>query len=281
MARIITGWPFIFRQLFSRFFEDRLEQSAAALGFITLITIVPLLALSIKILSVSLIFHAYRFEIQRFIVQNFIPATGHLIGQYIQDFVRGAGRLSFWGMLVLTVTTLLTMFSFERVFNDIWKVKKRYRSILKWLRYWILLASAPIFISISIAAVSYVISLPLIVETAQVLGLKGILFKGVPLSLTVLLFTLLYVVIPGCHVPIKYGFIGALVSTILLDIAKRIFVFYILHFSEYHLIYGALAAVPLFLIWVYMLWVIILFGVLISNVLTINSDAYTLRTLSH
>ena len=72
---------------------------------------------------------------------------------------------------------------------------------------------------------------------------------------------------PNCYVPIKFGFIGALIATILFTVAKYGFAYYVSHFPNYILLYGALATIPLFLIWLYLMWMIILFGVIISNVL--------------
>lgn len=253
-------------QFMIRFFDDRLQRSAAALAFTTLLAMVPLLAVSFQILSLFPIFHDYRFVVQHLIVQNFIPETSKIIEHYLAMFVKETRHLSYLGTLFLVVTTILTMMSFERTFSDIWKIQQKKRKFLDWLRYWVLIAIAPIFITLMITTVSYVISLPVVRE----LILNALVWKGLSFGLTIFLLALLYIVIPNCPVPIRYGFIGAFIATILLEVAKRVFVFYMLHFPSYHLIYGTLAAIPLFFIWVYVLWVIILSGALVSNVLTVR-----------
>jgi len=69
-------------------------------------------------------------------------------------------------------------------------------------------------------------------------------------------------------VPWRYAITGAVIAAILFEVLRKVYAIYLAHFATYSLVYGAMAAIPIFLIWIYLLWVIILFGSLISNVLT-------------
>ncbi len=68
--------------------------------------------------------------------------------------------------------------------------------------------------------------------------------------------------------PFRYGFIGAFVAALFFELAKAIFALYVALFPTYELLYGALAAVPIFFLWVYLCWVITLLGAVISEVLS-------------
>lgn len=251
-----------------RFSDDRLTYSASALTYTTLLSLVPLVAVSLAIFSAFPIFSQVSGEVQNFIFQNLIPTSGQVIQNYLSQFSQQAAQLSVISTIFLIVTTIMMMLTIERALNDVWHIRRRRRGLSAILRYWGVLSLAPIAIVASIAATSYFVSLPIILGTAQALGLKAALLKSVPILLTILVFSLIYVVIPNCHVPVRYALLGAIVATILFEIAKRLFVIYVTRVATYELIYGALAVIPIFLLWVYCLWVIILFGALMSNILT-------------
>ena len=60
---------------------------------------------------------------------------------------------------------------------------------------------------------------------------------------------------------------GGLRATVTFEIAKRGFVFFVANFANYKAIYGAVAALPVFLIWVYLSWTIVLAGAVLTATL--------------
>ena len=76
----------------------------------------------------------------------------------------------------------------------------------------------------------------------------------------VLAFALMFFIIPNRKVTFKHASIAALITAILFEIAKSGFGIFVEYFSTYQVIFGALATIPLFLIWIYLSWSIILFG---------------------
>jgi len=250
-----------------RFFRDRFAYAASALTFTTLLALVPLLSISLSVLTVFPVFNSMSANIQAFIFENFIPASGHVVQKYLQAFITQATHLSFVGILFLIVMAVAMMLTIEHALNDVWKVQHTRNGMSAWVRYWAVLSLVPIFISIAIAAVTYFFSLPFFVSAASGLGIKAIILRFLPFIFTVVAFSILYIVVPNCKVPFWYGFIGALISAFLFEVAKKGFVIYITSFPTYRLIYGAFATIPIFLIWIYLSWVIVLFGALVSNVL--------------
>lgn len=270
MKRSLLKYWYLIRVISIRFVQDRLTYSASALTFTTLLALVPLLTVSFSILSIFPVFSDLKSQIQPFIFNNFLPASGEVVQHYLHSFVDHASNLSLFGTLFLVATVVMMMLTIEQAFNHVWMIKSRRRGFSSLVQYWAALSLAPIFIGLSIVLTSYLISLPFITNTVSSLGVKPFLVRSIPFIVTVFVFTALYVGIPNCSVPFKNGLIGAVIATIFFELTKKAFVLYVASFANYHLIYGTLSVIPVFLLWIYLLWVIILFGVLISNVLTIH-----------
>lgn len=260
-------WQFI-HYVFVRFINDDGFYRASALTFTTLLAIVPLMFVMISILSAFPVSQQLDQEIQDFIFANFVPTTGESIKVYLLEFVQKAGNLSWLGILFLVVTAVLMLFTIEQAFNHIWHVKRRRHGIATFMLYWAILTLSPILLGISFAISTYLLSLPEVTNAAAWLGITEILLSAMVFVLVWLVFAIIYITIPNCQVPVRHGFIGGLVSAVLYEIVRNGFVFYISHFSTYQLIYGALAVIPVFLLWVYLLWLIILFGAVLTQCLT-------------
>jgi len=82
-------------------------------------------------------------------------------------------------------------------------------------------------------------------------------------------------------VPLKHALIGALVVAVLFESAKRAFALFVTQFPSYELIYGAFAAVPLFLMWVFISWVIILLGAELSRALSVYNPNAAMHQQPH
>lgn len=250
------------KTLYHRFFEDDCSYRAAALTYTTLLSLVPLLAVSFSIFSAFPVFNHLTAQIQNFIFSHFIATSGEVIQQYLTKFVSQTKNLTAIGSFFLVITAVLMMFTMEQAFNAIWRVKSRRIGISTFLLYWAVLTLTPILIGLSIIISTYITAFSFVSTTAQSLGV----ISWLPFILNLIFFTLIYVLVPNCYVPIRHAFIGALVATILFSIAKLGFTYYVSQFPTYILLYGALATIPIFLIWLYLSWVIILFGSIISNV---------------
>ncbi|MFV2059283.1 MAG: YihY family inner membrane protein, partial [Gammaproteobacteria bacterium] len=88
-------------------------------------------------------------------------------------------------------------------------------------------------------------------------------------------FVLLYKIVPNTKVPFLHAFIGGAVAAVLFELAKRGFALFIASFSSYQLIYGALAIIPITLIWLYVSWLVILIG---AEVTAAGSDYLKLNS---
>lgn len=252
---------FIFSQnIIASFLREGCPLQAAGLSYVSLLSLVPLMTVSLSILAIFPKFRGIGDQVQQFILSNFIASSAQVVQHHLQEFIHQAMRLSVPGILFLLITSILMVFSLEQAFNHIWKVDKRRNFVQAFLMYWAVITLIPILISAGI-----VITTPVVTKAAMTLpALKTIAIFVFPYLFTFLAFMFLYMAVPNCKVRFRDAARGAVVATILFDLVKLGFAFYIIHFPTYKLIYGALAAVPLFLLWLYLSWIVILFGGLIS-----------------
>ncbi len=257
----------LLRWVVQRFREDRCTRVAGALSFTTLLALVPLTAVTFAIFSRFEVFETWMTMAREFIYGNFVPAAGEVVSRYLQKFAANAGRLTAWGLLFLFLASLMVMATIERVFNDIWHVPQTRKRLHRYLSYGVLLVLGPVLIGISLSSTSYLVSLPLFSRHAPLGDVKVFLLAAMPVIFEWLAFWALYVVVPNYRVRLRHGLIGSLFATVMFEIAKRGFAFFVTHFANYKAIYGAIAALPVFLIWIYLSWTIILAGAVMTATL--------------
>ena len=255
------------RQVARRFIEDRCSRVAGALSFTTLLALVPLTAVMFALFSRFEAFESWMTMVQEFIYGNFVPASGEVVSKYLRKFAANAGKLTAWGLLFLVITSLMVMATIERVFNDIWHVPQTRKRLRRYLSYGALLILGPVLIGISLSFISYLVSLPLFSRRSPLSGLRALLLEAAPVVFECLAFWLLYTVVPNYRVRLGHALTGSLIATLLFEIAKHGFGFFVLRFTSYATIYGAVAALPVFLVWIYLSWTIILLGAVVTATL--------------
>lgn len=252
--------------LYRQFIDDRCLITATALSYTTLLSLVPLLVVLFTTLSAFPAFDQIVERMQAYIFRNFVPAASETIQAYFSQFLQRAGALTGVGGAFLVVGALMLMNTIDDAINAIWRVRKRRRLVLKISVYWAALTLGPLLLAVSIAGTSYLIALPEDGEPAQFL--LRLLLSLLPFLFTTLGLTLLYVFVPNCNVPIRNGLLAAVIAAIAFEIAKAGFAAFVAGGTAYATIYGALAAIPLFLTWIYVSWAIALIGAELSYGLT-------------
>lgn len=242
--------------LWQRFVDDKCFETAGALSYTTLFALVPLTAAVFGILSALPVFGQWTDALSDFVFRNFVPAAGHAVQHYLLQFAGNASKLTGIGIVVLLLSALMIMFSIEERFNRIWRVVARRSTVSRFLMYWAALTLGPILIVTGLTLSSYVTALPLLGRA----GGQSLLLRALPFAVTFLALFSMYRVIPNRRVPWRHAAIGALLAALLFEFAKWAFATYVRGVPSYQQIYGALAVVPIFLVWIYLSWVIVLLG---------------------
>jgi membrane protein len=249
----------LIRTVRQRYVADGCSHSAAALTYMSLFALVPLLTVMYAILSVVPAFQEVGGQIQSLIFDNFVPATGQDVEDYLSQFSDKARKLTGVGIVFLGITAILMLKNIEKAFNAIWKTRENRHGLSSFLLYWAILSLGPICIGLALAISTYLVSLKVVFDQVDVLGIGPQLLQLLPYLLTSAAFTLIFVAVPNCRVPIKHALIGGFITALVFELAKQLFTGIVAN-TSYQSIYGTFAAVPLFLLWIYLSWLIVLAG---------------------
>ena len=252
-------WLQFLRHIQRRYVADGCSNSAAALTYMSLFALVPLLTVMYSVLSMIPAMQNAGGEIQSLIFEYFMPSTGQEVQNYLLTFSNQARKLTAAGVIVLAITALLMLKNIEKTFNAIWHTHDNRKGLSSFLLYWAVLSLGPLFIGLAFGVTTYLVSMKYLFTQVDVIGAGQYLLPLTPYLLTTLAFTLLFAAVPNCRVPLKHAFIGGLVTALAFELAKQLFALIVAN-SSYQQVYGAFATVPLFLLWIYLSWLIVLAG---------------------
>lgn len=272
-------WIQFIRFVLYRFEADRCREIAGSLTYTTLFAIVPMLTVFLVIVSSIKALEPARQQMQTWIYSNFLPKTSIAFDKTLNAFTENSSNLTIIGILFLFVTTVLMLSSIELAFNRIWRVRQARGGIVGFMRYWTIISLGPIILGTAFVLSSTVASMNLLSNT--VAGYQfdfAYVLLFISFALTCLGFSLLYWTIPNRSVPIKSAVIAGIFSGVVFELLKNLFGFIMSNFTSYQLVYGAFAALPIFLLWIYTSWLVVLLGVEISYAITaFHSDKTTKR----
>lgn len=257
IINIIKRW-FTFLQYLQRsYINDGCKNSAAALTYISLFALIPLLTVMYAMLSAVPAFQAVGKQVENIVFTHLVPSSAYEMRNYLDQFSQQTRQLSGIGVVVLFVTAVLMLRNIERTFNAIWKTHSNRGKISSLLLYWAVLSLGPLCIGLAFGINAYLKSL-----NGWLTGVDiniPLLLYTTPLLLTTLAFSLLFAAVPNCKVPLKHALFGGLMTAIVFEVAKQLFAVLAAK-SSYQVVYGTFAVVPLFLLWIYLSWLIVLSG---------------------
>lgn len=241
----------------ARYRRDGASRMAAALSYTSLLSLVPLIAIALAMLAAFPAFDTVRSELIGFAVKNLVPAIGNVVETQINRFIANAGRLTAAGVVGLALTAVMLLFTIEGSFNMIFRVTRGRSLLSKLLVYWTGLTLGPLLLGMAFSLQGYMAA----ANSWQVTRVVSpFLALPVPFALTVAAFTGLYAAIPNRRVQIRDALAGAVVAALLFAGLRWGFAFYITSSKAYTSLYGAVAAVPIFLFWMFLSWVVVLVG---------------------
>ncbi|MES9898867.1 MAG: virulence factor BrkB family protein [Sedimenticola sp.] len=244
--------------LFRHFCENRGLSNAASLTYTTLLSLVPLMTVSLAVFAAFPVADRVEEKVQSFLFENFVPASGEVLKVYMEQFTSRASHLSGAGFVFLVVVALMMMANIDHAINAIWRVRRKRGPLSVFMVYWAILSLGPLLIGGSVAVTSYLVTIPILSDAAATFSQR--LLGLTPFLASAAAFSLLYIIVPNRRVLIGHAVAGGLLAALLFELAKKGFAFYLTHFPTYEAIYGALAVIPIFLMWLYLSWVITLLG---------------------
>lgn len=246
--------------------QDHILQISAALAYTFLVGLVPLLAIALAVFSAFPVFESVKEQLQTLIFENFAPHTGDTLRAKIADFVTAASGLTALGTVGLALTSVFMLNKIEDAFNIIFRVHKPRSLLARIMMYWTILTFSPLLLGASFSFSGYVDAFKNWFYQETSVSETDLNFI-IPLIFFALGFMFLYLVVPNRSVKIKPALIGGIFAALLFNLLKFLFGYFVLISSSYQVIYGALAALPLFLLWIYLSWAIVLLGAEIAAAL--------------
>ncbi len=266
--------------LWRQFNLDDCKDTAAALTYQTLFALVPLVTVFYILIALFPASRGLESQIEDYIFINFIPEFGASVQQRLHEFSGQARNLTGPGVLFLVVTAYFMLSTIERALNEIWHVEEVRKGLQRFLLYWAVLSMVPLLVGFfALAITTFIFSQPLLEGMAATAGALR-LVPVVPWILSVMVLTLIYAAVPNCRVPIKHALIGGVITALVFWMAKNLFVT-VMSWGSWSVIYGAFAAVPLFLFWIYLSWNIVLGGAELVRVLSVYEDDETVASEPH
>lgn len=251
------------RYAFARFFADNGLQLAGSLTYTTLLALVPAAVVGFATLAGVPAFEPLREQILEAVFTSLLPDAMVTVQAEFNRFAANAGKLGLAGLAGMGFTAVLMLSAIEGAFNTIWRIREKRALANRLAIYWAILTLGPLLFGASISLTSYVYA-------AARTGIEGYApgwlrpAAFAPVALAWLGFAWLYFTLPNRAVRPLHALIGGGVAALLFEGLKRGFAWYVTAFPTYQAIYGALAAIPILLVWTYLAWSVTLFGALIT-----------------
>lgn len=255
-----------------RFNSDNTNITAGHLTYVSMLSLVPLLVVMFTVFSAFPMFKELQENLEQALFANLLPTSGEQLEQYLNEFVTNASKMTAIGVGFLFVVAIMLMSAIDKALNSIWRDSSSRHWLVSFAVYWMLLTLGPVLIGSGLAATSYLMSLSQFAD-AYVSGIQNFVLWFLPVVTSFVFFVLMYQLVPNRQVKFRYAAFGAVIAAVLFELSKQLFSLYITFFPTYQAIYGALATIPILIVWIYLSWLIVLIGA----VLTVSLEEYQLQ----
>ena len=259
-ARVGTFFRFLAR----RSLDDNLFEAAGALSFTTVFALVPLSLVVFGVLKGLPVFSEWSDQLSNYVFSNFVPNAARSVESYLKQFSANADKLTTVGVIALVVSVLITLSGVEAAFNRIWRVKSARPKFSRFLVYWTVLTLGALMAAASLAVSAKFFAMSVFETTAGHL-LQSVMLRLAPMTIELFAFAAIYRVVPHRTIKWRHAVAGALLATFLFELVKWGIGVYLGSFGSYATIYGTLAFVPIFLLWIYLSWTAVLLGASLAS----------------
>jgi membrane protein len=252
-----------------RFVLDGCGTLAGSLAFTTLLAIVPLLAVTFTLVSSVEGLSPLRAELDNFIFTLLVPEVGQPVRDALHGFVDKATGMGLVGYFFLTLTVLLLMLEVDTALLRIWGPSRFGRRLRNVAIIAVVVLGVPLLVAASLGMLSWLVKLPLLATWHETPVLYRWVLLTLPFGTVFTVLLTVYWLIPQWPVPFRHAARGALVATMLFEVSRSVFTWYVHHAFVQPRVYGAFAAIPFALVWVYTCWAILLYGAQLTHLMSV------------
>ncbi len=250
---------------FREFVKDKCTEKASALTYFSMLSAVPVLAMAFAIAKAfglrKLMEEQIKtyFEGQDKILDSLLPAVDNMLNSSSGGVVTGIS------IVVLIFTVIRLLINIETAFNDMWDIKKSRRWERKISDYVAVILLGPVLLIVASSATVFVKdTIQNFITDIEFLGqLKSSIFfllRWLPYTILWFLLFCLYLIFPNTRVKVIPAIVASIIAGSLYQLNQQAFISLQFAFARYNAIYGSIAFIPLFLIWLQISWLIVLFG---------------------
>jgi len=248
------------------FIADHCLVGASALSYTMLLSFLPMTVIVLVIFSNFPIFGGARDHFIVVLLRIFAPDVGEEAARWFEYVATNATKTTAVGVLAFVFTSIMLLATIEDQLNVIWGVTTQRTWVQRVIVYWLILTLGPLLLGVGMSlsgdfdAYASTTGTPGLGAGQAIQTWFADATRFVPFVLEAISFTLLFRLIPNCPVRWRDAAMGALIAAALIEALKLAFALYVSRLSSYSVIYGALAGIPIFLLWMYIFWVVVLFG---------------------
>lgn len=242
-----------------KFFDHNGPLRAAALTFTTVLSLVPFLAITFSVLKGLGVQNALEPVLQQFAGDS-EETISRIIAYVNNTNVTSLGAI---GLVMLIVTVISLMGSIEASFNSVWGVRETRSVQRRFSDYLSVVIVGPILLLAATSMTSSLQSqwfLQWLIQNTYLGEAILLLFQFLPYLSVWIAMTFLYIFIPNTRVKLTSAVLGGIIAGTAWELAQWFYFNFQIGVAKYNAIYGTLAALPVFLVWIYTSWLIVLFG---------------------
>ena len=264
---ILKNYYLFLRDFFKDLFDDKLGHYASSLSWSTLFSLIPLLVILLAIFTSLPIFHDVHAKIEKLIFSNLMPTDSKIVITYINDFIESTDKLGLIGVGYVTFAVFMFFKNYDYIVNDIFDTNNR-NFIQAVKTYAFLLLIIPMLLSASFYLSAFIQSY---LDKNSITSIIH-LYSFLPYLVVWMMFYLAYQVSPNTDIDVKAAVISSFISSLVWYLSKSAFVFYVVHNKTYASIYGSVATLLFFFLWIYISWAIFIHGLKFCDLLNRDEE---------
>jgi membrane protein len=247
------------------FKRERCVEKAAALAYSSLLALVPLLAIMFALLKGLGVHNTMEPLLLKYLASGSDEVVSNVLG-YINN--TNFGSLGAVGLITLLFTVLFLLSNIEKAFNSLWQVHENRSWFRKFADYFSVITFGPLFLLAAISISSSLRSQTLVQWILEQPWLGEAVIMALEITPFVVIwaaFIFLYLFMPNTKVNFSAAAVGGVTAGTLWLISQWGYVSFQIGVGKYNAIYGTMAALPVFMLWMYIAWMIVLAGGALSR----------------
>jgi membrane protein len=253
-------WLAVLRAGLAAFRGEDLKLRAMALTYISIFSLLPAVMVTVSMVRSFPDLDRVRLQIQDFLTTNLAVGARDKVQGYLDQYVFGSSAMTpgLLGFALLLASAVALLAHVEHAVNVIWSVRHPRPRLQRWLTYWAALTIGPLVMAGSIA---------IALDAHEQLGAPRVVGQVAAVALTYVFFVAAYLVLPATRVRFWPALGGGVIAGTAFELGKGLYTWAATHLFRFQAVYGSIAAVFVFLLWVYLAWTIFLFGARLAFVL--------------